>query len=187
VRIEALCARHQVAVWWKPFLLGGLLKAARRDRDAMFTVKLHPSKSQHNRLDVMRWADVYQTPFQWHPRHPVRSLLVMRALIQLADPDTNIIADPAPIHALYHAMWVENRDMDDGAVVAAVLNECGRDGDALVANTQQPAVKARLRAVTDVLVGRGAFGAPTLFVQDRLFWGQDRLHFVEAALKGENL
>lgn len=183
-QIEALCDRYNTRVAWRPFLLGGLLKATRPDQDSMFTTRLSPNKAQHNRLDVIRWADVRGVPFRWHPNHPVRSLTVMRALVQLANAD-GVITDPAPIHALYRAMWADNRDLSHEDVLIDVLNTCGLDGAALFAGTRAPTVKMRLRAWTDALAARGGFGAPAMFFNGQHYWGQDRLHFVEAALQGE--
>ncbi|MEL6342567.1 MAG: 2-hydroxychromene-2-carboxylate isomerase [Myxococcota bacterium] len=182
-QVQALCDRYDTPLCWRPFLLGGLLKATRLDKDALFTTTLSEQKAHHNRLDVIRWADVRGVAFAWHPRHPVRTLLTMRALVQLADAD-GVIADAGPIHGLYRALWVEHRDLDDADVLAQTLDELGLDGAALVDGTRDPAVKMRLRTLTDDLAARGGFGAPAMFLGDQHFWGQDRLHFVQAALQG---
>ena len=86
---------------------------------------------------------------------------------------------------LFRAIWVRDQDLEDPAVIAAVLKSCGvQDGARLIEGASEPAVKARLHAVTDEAVARGVCGAPCALVGDLVFWGQDRLHFVEKALAG---
>ena len=81
------------------------------------------------------------------------------------------------------AYWGEGKDIGDRDVLVAVANAAGLDGEALLGRTEDPAVKERLKANTDEAVGRGVFGAPTCFVGDEMFWGNDRLDFVEEALR----
>ena len=74
--------------------------------------------------------------------------------------------------------------MNDLAVVGAVLHEAGFDGAAMLALASLQEVKDLLKAQTQAAVDRGIFGAPTFFVGDEMFWGQDRLEFVRDALNG---
>ena len=87
--------------------------------------------------------------------------------------------------AIYKAMWVDGRNLNDIAEVAAVLTAAGLDARKFGARLQDQDVKDRLKATTDEAVARGVFGAPTSFVGDMMFFGNDRLPFVEMALKGE--
>ena len=99
------------------------------------------------------------------------------------------LRDPARLlpylDAVYRAIWVEGRDMNDPAVVAAVLQGAGFDATALLALAGDPEVKERLKAVTQEAVARGVFGAPTFFVDGQMYWGQDRLDFVQEALEAQ--
>jgi len=79
-------------------------------------------------------------------------------------------------------MWEDGLKMDDPAVAAAFLTANGFDGPALLARTQEDAIKAKLAANTEAAVARGAFGIPTFFVGDEIFFGKDRLGQVEEAL-----
>ena len=88
------------------------------------------------------------------------------------------------MHAIFHAAWAEDRDINDDAVLVELAGSVGLDGAALVAGTKDDAVKAQLKVATDEAVKLGLFGAPTFMVGDLLFWGQDRLAFVEKALQG---
>jgi 2-hydroxychromene-2-carboxylate isomerase len=79
-------------------------------------------------------------------------------------------------------MWVDGKNMNDPVTVGGVLQAAGFDPGAVVALTGQQDVKDQLKAVTQEAVARGVFGAPTMFVGDHMFWGQDRLDFVREAL-----
>jgi 2-hydroxychromene-2-carboxylate isomerase len=81
-------------------------------------------------------------------------------------------------HALYRAYWIEGRDVADRDVLREVA------GDELVSRLDEPEVKEGLRAASDEALAMGVFGVPTFLVDDQLFWGQDRLAFVEKALSG---
>ena len=73
-------------------------------------------------------------------------------------------------------------NMNDPTTVASVLQSAGFDAPALLALASEQAVKDKLKAETELAVSRGVFGAPTFFVADQMFWGQDRLDFVREAL-----
>ena len=87
------------------------------------------------------------------------------------------------VDAVFRAIWVEQKNMNDPQVVASVLEAAGFDPAALLAQAADPQVKERLKQVTQDAVARGVFGAPTFFVDGQMFWGQDRLDFVKQALK----
>jgi 2-hydroxychromene-2-carboxylate isomerase len=80
-------------------------------------------------------------------------------------------------------MWVEDRDINNEAELGKLAAEVGLEAETALARSKSPEIKQRLRANTDEALARGAFGAPALFVGDELFWGNDRLHFVEDALE----
>ena len=86
------------------------------------------------------------------------------------------------VHSDFHAMWIEPRNLNDAATVGAVLHESGFDPALLLALANAQEVKDLLKAQTENAVARGVFGAPTMFVGNHMFWGQDRLDFVREAL-----
>ena len=83
---------------------------------------------------------------------------------------------------MFRAIWVDAQNMNDPGVVIAVLAKAGFDAAALLALGSEQVVKDELKAATAAAVQRGIFGAPTFFVADQMFWGQDRLDFVREAL-----
>lgn len=166
-QLAALEARTGAPVVWRPFLLGGVFKAVGNIIPANIQ-----GKGPHMLVDLQRWADHYGVPWRFSSRFPVNSLLAMRALSGL--PEEQI---PEAAARLFRATWVEDRDVADPAVLVELL------GAEAVARAEDPAVKARLRASTEEAVARGAFGAPTFFWGDEMFFGNDRLQFLEEAVR----
>lgn len=170
-QVEAVAARAGASLRWRPFLLGGVFKAT-GNRAPIETV----AKGRHMWVDLERWARRLQVPLRRPRTFPVPTILALRAA--LAAPAERL---PEATHALFRAVWVEDREVGDPAVLAAVLGEAGLPGAALVAAA--PDQKAALVAQTQEAVDRGSFGAPSFFVGEQLFVGNDRLDFVEAALR----
>jgi 2-hydroxychromene-2-carboxylate isomerase len=113
-----------------------------------------------------------------NPRFPLNTLYVMRGAIA-----AQRLACFAPyVDAVMTAMWRDGADMGDLYVVRDVLNEADLDSAALLALADDPEVKAELMANTEAAAKRGAFGVPTFFVDEEMFWGKERLGQVEAAL-----
>jgi len=83
---------------------------------------------------------------------------------------------------MFHAMWGEPRNLGEPQELAAVLRRAGFDAGAFQSLVSDPAVKEKLKNNTEEAVARGVFGAPTFFVGEEMFWGQDRLDFVADAL-----
>lgn len=153
---------------WRPFLLGGVFKASGN------AAPMHiPAKGMYMPHDLKRLFSYYDTPYQFPAVFPANSLTAMRALCA---------AEPAQVKELalklFAAYWGQNRNIGDAAVLAELL-----PADVL-AQASDDAVKEKLKANTEEAVQRGAFGAPTFFVGDDLYFGEDRVFLVEHALKG---
>lgn len=174
-QLPHVCADTGAELVWKPMLLGGVFQATGNHSPA----EIAP-KGSYMTTDLQRFARRYGVPFVHNPHFPINTLLLMRGAtaIQLQQPGRF----DAYVDAIYHAMWVEPRNLNDPAEVGAVLQAAGFDPAALLAAAGQQEVKDRLKAVTQEAVARGVFGAPTMFVGSDMFWGQDRLDFVREAL-----
>ena len=120
-------------------------------------------------------------PFEHNPHFPINTLTLMRGAtaVQMQQPERFA----GYVDAVFLAIWVESKNMNDPQVAAYVLEAAGFDPAALMAQAADPQVKERLKQVTQDAVARGVFGAPTFFVDGQMFWGQDRLDFVRNALK----
>lgn len=185
-QIEALAARHGAALTWRPMLLGGVFRSIGAGQGPMATMP--PAKARHNALDMHRWAEAFGVPLTVPAGHPRRTVGALRALLSLPEP-----AWPGVIHGFFRAYWVEGADPSAPETIRRVITAAGLGEDAAeraIAAGDDPAIKDELRRRTDEAVARGVFGAPATFVsggdlaEPLLFWGQDRLHMIEAVLEG---
>lgn len=172
-QIAQLAERHGAEVVYQPMLLGGVFKATGNASPASV-----PAKGRYTRIDFERFARRYQVPFAQNPFFPINTMQLMRGAVALLDGDQ---FQPY-VDAVFRAIWVEGQNMGDPDVVARVLGGQGFDVAGLLQQINDPAVKERLRQITERAIERGVFGAPTFFVGDEMFFGQDRLDFIEAAL-----
>ena len=175
-QVEAIARRAGATLQRKPMLLGGVFKAT--GNASPMTVAL---KSKWSAFDMPMWARHYDVPFQRNPFFPVNTLALMRGAA--AAQIDGLFERYHP--AIYKAMWVDGRNLNDINEIAAVLVAAGLDATKFGKRIQDQDVKDRLKATTDEAVARGVFGAPTCFVDNIMFFGNDRLPFVELALKGE--
>ncbi len=173
-QIERVAQEANANVRWEPFLLGGVFNAL--GVPSNLAASISEPKRRHNALDLARWAERFDVPLRMPAEHPRRTVLALRAI--LATGRARVTAT----HALFRAYWVDGLDVSDPGVVREVLDEAGLDGASSVERASDPAIKEELRQRTDRALARGVFGAPSFFVGDELFWGQDRLDFVARAL-----
>jgi 2-hydroxychromene-2-carboxylate isomerase len=156
-------------------VLFAVFKAAENEMPARV-----PAKAQYMLKDLHRWARYYGVEFRFNSRFPVNALKAMRLVV--AGDEQGRAAETAM--AAFRAVWAEDRDVTDPKELAAIAEQAGLDAGRAMAAIETQEIKDRLRAYTDDAIRRGAFGAPAMFVGDELFWGNDRLHFVEEAAKG---
>jgi len=175
-RIDALAARVGAELRWRPFVLGAVFKATGNVMPAS-----NPAKARYMFDDLHRWARRYGVPFRFTSRFPVNALRTER-LILVAE-RAAAARGPALARAAFHALWVDDRDITDDAVLAELAAGAGLDPAAALPAIDAPEIKQKLRDQTDEAVRRGAFGAPTFFVGDQLYVGNDRLDFVAEALQ----
>ena len=160
----------------KPMLLGAVFQATGNQSPANI-----PAKGNYIFADFERFAERYGVPFKRNPYFPINTLLLMRGAIVLQMKGDARFTDYCK--AIFNAIWVESLNMNDPATAAEALRKAGFDAQALVALANEQATKDALKAATQKAVDRGVFGAPTFFVGDQMFWGQDRLDFVKEALR----
>ncbi|SHM62609.1 2-hydroxychromene-2-carboxylate isomerase [Halomonas cupida] len=172
-QLPAIAARHSGQVIWKPMLLGAVFQAT--GNHSPVTIE---AKRQYLLEDLQRFAHHYEVPFTLNPFFPINTLLLMRGAV--AYQDTPHFQDY--LTAIFTAIWVDEQDMRQPEVISTVLAKAGFEPEQVLERCSSPKIKERLRQVTDEAVQRGVFGAPTMFVGDEMFFGQDRLMFVEEAL-----
>jgi len=172
-RMPDLQARTGVSFAYVPMLLGGVFKAT--GNASPVTV---PAKGAYMSRDLARWAERHGTPFRSNPFFPINTLRLMRGAIAAQDRGEL----EAYGNAVYDAIWQDQRNMGDAAEAAAALTAAGLDAAFYAAAADDDAVKAKLVANTEAAVAAGVFGAPSFVVAGELFFGQDRMDFVEAAV-----
>jgi 2-hydroxychromene-2-carboxylate isomerase len=174
-QIESLEARTGARAIWRPFLLGGLFREIGTPDVPLLAFS--EAKRSYFHEDMQRWAQARGVPLRFPSRFPIRTVLPLRTLLVAGD------GAAALSHALFRACWVDDRDISDSDEVRAICVETELD-PRLVDQAGTEDAKRALRAATDAAVARGLCGAPSFSVGDLLFWGQDRLAFVEKAIAG---
>jgi 2-hydroxychromene-2-carboxylate isomerase len=166
-----------------PVLLGGVFKLT-NNRSPIESFQGVKNKLEYQRLETQRFIRRHGiTRFAMNPFFPVNTLMIMRGAIaaQMEGVFDRYVGE------VFRHMWAEPKKMDDQAVARAALDASGLNGARLIAMTQESAVKGRLLANTQRSVERGAFGSPTFFVGDAIFFGKDRLREVEEEILGSSL
>jgi 2-hydroxychromene-2-carboxylate isomerase len=175
-RIHGIVARTKAEIVWRPILVGGVFNAVNRevyDRRA----NPEPRKASYYEKDLQDWARLAGVRIGKPPVFPVRAVAVMRCAIAAGD---RIVPFA---RAAFEAYWGRLEDIGQPDILMGVAHRAGLDGQALLAQSETVEVKDRLRLNTDEVIARGGFGSPTMFVdRDDMYFGNDRLPLVEAAL-----
>jgi 2-hydroxychromene-2-carboxylate isomerase len=172
-QLPALLERTGAEIRYRPFLLGGVMQAS--GNSPPFSV---PAKGSYTAIDTQRWAKRYGVEVNPNSHFPVKTVLPMRAALALQGSD----AFPAYHAGVFAAMWQQGQNVGDAEVLRVVIEKAGLDAGPILERCGEQEIKDLLRKNTEEAVERGAFGAPTFFVGDEMFFGNDRLDFVEEAL-----
>ena len=159
----------------KPMVLGAVFKEQGNAMPASV-----PAKGKYMFTDLKRWAARYQMPFRWPSVFPVNSILGHRAVL-VAQRELDRQQAKQVMLTIYHSYWGEGIDIGDADELFAELDGAGFDAAKIIQGTQDPDIKQQLKDLTAEAVDRGVFGAPTFFVEDQMFWGNDRLDFLVEA------
>jgi 2-hydroxychromene-2-carboxylate isomerase len=159
-----------------PMLLGAVFKATGNASPASV-----PAKGKYIFVDFKRFADSYGVPLETNPFFPIITTTLMRMLTGLQ------MRSDARMHefmdTIFKAIWVDALNLNAPEVVEQVLREAHFDPIDLLQLANEQATKDRLKDITTQAVDRGVFGAPTFFVGQDMFWGQDRIEQLKVALR----
>lgn len=172
-RMPDLIARTGAEVIYVPVLLGGIFKAT--GNASPVTI---PAKGAWMTADMSRFAKKFGVSLNFNPFFPINTITMMRMIAGAVGEDSF----PTLVDTLFDGMWKSRKNLGDPEVLKAVLDKAGLDAAALLAVAETQDAKDTLKTNTETAVARGAFGAPTFFVEGEMFFGQDRLDFVEEAL-----
>ena len=177
-RLSIIARKHRATINLKPvdyaqiFPVTGGLPVAKRA----------PARQQYRLVELERWRNHNRLQLnvepKWFPYDPaLASLLLVAAMADLGETLAMLIAS-----AIFKGCWVEERDMADPEELLSIVKSQGLNTAELVASARSDETRSRYQALTDEALARGVFGAPTYFYNDEMFWGQDRLDFLDLAL-----
>lgn len=173
-QIDGLAARCGATIVWQPIVLGKVFEATGNRAPATVA-----AKARHLFRDLQRWAALYEVPLNFPKVFPVNSIAALRMACA-----ANEAGDGGRFAlAVMRAYWVDGVDIGKPEALVAAMTAAGFDAVALFEAGQQQPIKDQLRASTDDAIKRGAFGAPSFFVGDEMFWGNDRLVLLERHLE----
>jgi 2-hydroxychromene-2-carboxylate isomerase len=179
--IPAIEARTGAKFEYVPVLLGGIFKATNNKSPAETLAGVR-NKREFHALETERFLKRFNVkPYVWNPSFPVNTLNLMRGAV--AAQFEGVFAQY--VEAAFHHMWVEPKKMDDPEIAAKALASSGLDAARLLARSQEAEVKAKLIENTQNAVERGAFGSPTFFVGNEMFFGKEQLREVEEMVAGK--
>jgi 2-hydroxychromene-2-carboxylate isomerase len=175
-RFEALALRYGARVRYKPADIGKVFAAT----GGLPVKQRSPQRQAYRMMELRRWRDFLKIPLTLEPKFfPVPDALSARVVIAAQGAGWH----PGQlILGFLRAVWAEERDIAASETVRAIVAESGLDAEALLAAAEAPEAEAERQANTEEAIRRGVFGAPTWIIGDEVFWGQDRLDFVERAL-----
>jgi 2-hydroxychromene-2-carboxylate isomerase len=180
VVIPRIAQRTGARFEYVPILLGGIFKLT-NNRSPVESFAGVRNKLEYQRLEIERFVRKHRiSTFRWNPFFPINTLTLMRGAVAAR----RIGVFERYVDLVFDNVWSRAQKMDEIEVIRGVLVSGGIDVDALLDLTQEATVKQELIANTERSVQRGAFGAPTFFVEDEMFFGKDRLAEVEDAIIG---
>jgi 2-hydroxychromene-2-carboxylate isomerase len=179
--LQPLARELGAAIAWRPVLVGGIFNSVNK---AVYASRedMQSARNRYLLKDVQDHARATGLAMHFPPSvFPVNSVKAMRACVWLAAHN----ADPAPlvafIEAVFAAYFTKDRDISNDAVLEEIAIAMGIDGPAMLQGLGEPAIKNQLKANTEEAIARGAFGSPTFFVGDDMYFGNDRLPLVRRA------
>lgn len=178
VSLYSYLANSQLAsldaeVVYRPMLLGAVMQATGNEPPG--TIK---AKGAYLFKDATRWANRYQVPYKMNPVFPQNTVNALR--LALLAQEKGVFDG---LHQLlFDAMWVQEKNLGDTGVLSEIATSAGLPEDETLSEIASDRVKSLLRENTDEAIRRGAFGAPTMFVGDEMFFGNDRFEFIIEAL-----
>ncbi|TFW09938.1 2-hydroxychromene-2-carboxylate isomerase [Oxalobacteraceae bacterium OM1] len=174
-QLPKIAAARKAKIVWRPILLGGVFKATGNSSPATI-----PAKGRYSNVDLERWAAHFGVRYQHNPHFPINTLHLMRGATGMLMRGEEVFL--RYLGAVFSAMFEEPRNLGEPEQVAAVLEPAGIAAADFLQLINDEQVKQKLKTDTEEAVARGVFGVPTFFVGEDMYWGQDRLHFVDQAL-----
>jgi 2-hydroxychromene-2-carboxylate isomerase len=177
-QLKKIADKYNANLVYEPILLGAVHKATNNTPPGLVPAKGRYMLTQ----DLPRYIKRYAVPFTMNRFFPVNTLTLMRGCYAAKKLD----CFEQYVDLVFDAMWVKSLNMGDQAVLISTLQEAGIDAEKLLALTAEDSIKEALKATTSKAVEKGIFGAPTMFIGNNMYFGQDRLDFIEEELAGSD-
>lgn len=180
--VQPMAEELGLEIDWQPILVGGIFNTVNQ---SVYEQRAKPNKAKarYHKRDMMEWAEVAGLKIKFPPAiFPINSVKAMRACIALK-PQGLLVPFATRI---FEAYWSEDQDIASDEVMRDCLTAVGADADAVMAAIQTPEIKDQLKANTQSVIDRGGFGSPTMFLGERMYFGNDRLQLIEAQVKRLN-
>ena len=173
-RFAAIAQKHGATVAVKPINLGEVFLVS----GGLPLSKRAPQRQAYRLVELSRWSQWLGKPMHIEPQFfPVNGDLA--AYWILAAAESGWTSGLALAGAVGRAIWEQQRNIADAATMRVIAEECGLPAAALASRVQAPEIAEKYAALTQEAIARGVFGAPTYVVDGELFWGQDRLDFLD--------
>ena len=169
-QLQLIAEKNKTNLEYYPILLGGVFKATGNNPPASV-----PAKGKYMMVDLQRYADKYKVPYKRNPYFPVNTLSLMRGAVSYQE-DGDFLKY---VNVMFKNMWIDPKNLNDDEVLKKVLIDNNFDADDFTKRISDQNTKNKLISNTENAVKKGAFGAPTIFVGDEMFFGQDRMEFIE--------
>jgi 2-hydroxychromene-2-carboxylate isomerase len=166
-KIQRLIEKQNINFNYKPVLVGGL-----HNLQGITAPAFIQSKLKHMISDCNLIAKKDKSNFIWNSQFPINSLNIMRGYLFLNDQNKNLY-----LNVMFDAYWKDNLDISNEEILKSLLEKCKINLNEFFEGTKSPKIKEQLKNFTQLAHDKGIFGAPTFVVNNKIFWGQDRLDF----------
>ncbi len=172
-QLQLIAERQKANLIYCPILLGGVFKATGNNPPASV-----PAKGKYMMVDLQRYADKYKVPYKRNPYFPINTLSLMRGAVSYQEEGDFL----KYVNVIFRNMWIDPKNLNDEEVLKKVLIDSNFDINDFMKRISDQNIKNKLISNTENAVKKGAFGAPTIFVGDEMFFGQDRMEFIENSI-----
>lgn len=178
VRFHDIAKRAGARITYRPVSYGKIFPIS----GGLPVGKRAPQRQRYRFAELARWRDYLNVPLNLEPKFfPVSDQAASHMVVAA---DRQGLDAGQLSNAILRAVWAEDRNIADDNTLIAIANEQGIDGDALLAASKTEETSGLFDTYTQEAIDRNVFGAPTYILGDDMFWGQDRLEFLERALSG---
>lgn len=174
-RIEKICQDNDAILEWKPFLLGGVFN----EIGSVPAIQID-NKFRYLRQDFEESAIFYGVDFNFPDLFPLNSVRSMRGAFAAHEKGKLVEYN----HEMFRLYWTQGVDLSKAEILGEAVGKIGINTQWFLNRIAEQEIKDKLRDETSLAIERGVFGAPTMFVDEKMFWGNDRLDFLDRYLKG---